>query len=66
MIKPNVLRWTRLEAAMSQAELAKASGVFQPRISLFERELAQPTAKEKQKLALALGVSEDRIFPEEK
>jgi transcriptional regulator with XRE-family HTH domain len=59
----NVLRLQRLEHGMSQLRLSIKSGVWQSRISAFENELFSPSAKEKRRLAKALGVAEDAIFP---
>ena len=59
------LRITRILKHTSQYALAIISGVFQPRISLIENDLAKPTEEEMKKLAKSLGVKVEYIFPTE-
>ncbi len=47
----------------SQYVLALASGVSQPRISLIENELSQPSQEEMKRISKALGVKAEEIFP---
>lgn len=65
MKRPNLLRRVRLDAGLGQVELEKKSGVFQSRISLFERGLAAPSRREQKALAKALGLAEDFPFNQE-
>ena len=59
----NRLKKLRFEKDLSQYELALYAKVHQCRISLFENELAQPREDEKLRLASALNVSLDALFP---
>ena len=59
----NYLRDYRVKKLMTQKELAKASGVSQATISLIENQLQQPMELTKQKLARALKISPDKLFP---
>ena len=58
----NKLRARRFLSEKSQYELANESGVAQSRISLLENGLIDPSPREKERLATALGVSEDEVF----
>ncbi len=59
------LRSLRVEAGLSQAELAARSGVDQSAISFLERGRRRPTRKTMTRLAKALGVSLKALVPEE-
>lgn len=48
---------------MTQKELAKASGVCQVTISFTENQLSEPIDSTKEKLARALKVSPEKLFP---
>jgi transcriptional regulator with XRE-family HTH domain len=49
---------------LNQYKLNTLSGVSQPRISLIENELVEPSEDEKRRLAEALGYSIEEIFPD--
>lgn len=59
----NNLRDFRIKKLMTQKELAKASGVSQVTISFIENGLSEPMDLTMQKLARALKVRKDRLFP---
>ncbi len=59
----NHLREYRVKKLMTQKELAKASGVSQVTISFIENQLSEPMDLTKQKLARALKVAAEKIFP---
>jgi len=48
---------------MTQKELAKASGVSQVTISFIENQLSEPMELTKQKLARALKIDPEKLFP---
>jgi predicted RNase H-like HicB family nuclease/DNA-binding Xre family transcriptional regulator len=50
------LRWARLDAALSQAQLAARAGVSQQQIAKLERPGANPSVATLRKIADALGV----------
>jgi transcriptional regulator with XRE-family HTH domain len=52
----DVLRGHRLEAGITQAELAARSGVAQPRVSDYERDKLTPPTQEREALESALGL----------
>jgi predicted transcriptional regulator len=54
-------REARTDTGMSQWHLQKKARVHQSRISLIERGLVDPTSKERQAIAAALGLSVDQI-----
>jgi len=60
----NELRRLRLIQDISQAELARRSGVSPIHISAFERQVVQPWPKARASLARALGVTPGTIWPE--
>lgn len=62
----NRLREIRVIPRISQYVLSLKTGIPQSKISLFENNLLKPKMKEKKKLARALGVSLQQLFPEEK
>jgi len=59
----NYLRDYRVKKLMTQKELAKASGVSQVTISFIENQLSEPMELTKQKLARALKVAPEKLFP---
>lgn len=59
----NYLRDYRVKKLMTQKELAKASGVSQVTISFIENQLSEPMELTKQKLARALKVPPEKLFP---
>ena len=59
----NYLRDFRVKKLMTQKELAKASGVSQVTISFIENQLSEPMELTKQKLARALKVAPEKLFP---
>ena len=50
------LRWARLEAGWTQAELARRVGVSQQQIAKLERSAVNPTVETLEKLAAAFGM----------
>jgi len=62
VIKNHLREW-RVKKLMTQKELAKASGVSQVTISFIENQLSDPMNLTKQKLARALKVEVEQIFP---
>jgi transcriptional regulator with XRE-family HTH domain len=61
----NRLKVIRAERRLTQFKLALLSGITQSRLSYFENSLLMPTDDEKKKLAGALGMGVEEIFPEE-
>lgn len=59
----NYLREFRVRKLMTQRELAKASGVSQVTIAFIENQLSDPMDLTKHKLARALKVEVEQIFP---
>ena len=59
----NYLRDYRVQKLMTQKELAKASGVSQVTISFIENQLSEPMELTKQKLARALKIAPEKLFP---
>lgn len=59
----NRLKFHRLEANLSQYELAQASGMPRWRIQLLEAGNAHPTEREATTLADLMGVKETALFP---
>lgn len=51
------LRWARTEAKLTQAELAKRSGLAQQMIARLERPTSNPTVETLAKVAAALGTT---------
>ncbi|MFH0912632.1 MAG: helix-turn-helix transcriptional regulator [Patescibacteria group bacterium] len=64
--QPNCLRDCRIKKLMSQKELAAASGISQVTISFIENQLSEPMELTKQKLARALKVAPEKLFPPKK
>jgi transcriptional regulator with XRE-family HTH domain len=65
MIKKSTtkLRFYRNLAQLTQVELSLRSGVCHQSIYLFERGLRKANKEHRKKLATALGVDEDVLFP---
>lgn len=59
----NYLRDYRVKKFMTQKELAKASGISQVTISFIENRLSEPMDLTKQRLAQALKVPAEKLFP---
>jgi transcriptional regulator with XRE-family HTH domain len=64
MAKISPLRQVRFDLQLTQERLAVKSGVGQAKISQYERGITRPSEKNKARLAEALGVFVDKIFPE--
>jgi len=62
----NKLYETRVLRRISQYVIALKSGIQQSRISLIQNELVTPKEGEKQKIAKALNLEVEDIFPVEK
>jgi transcriptional regulator with XRE-family HTH domain len=62
-VEPNHLRVVRAQKRKTQFELAYRTGINQARISYIDNERVRTTAKERKKLARALGVSIGDLFP---
>lgn len=60
----NNLRKLRRAADRSQVWLWKRTGIHFSMISMIERGWQRPTEKQKKKLAKALGVTVESLFPE--
>ncbi len=58
------LRIARMRKRICQYELSNKTGISQGRISLFERGHRQPTKDQARKIAEALQVNTDEIFPD--
>ena len=61
----NNLRKVRLRADKTQHQLMNETGIIYSTISRIERGWLKPTEIQKSKLARALGVKKDWLFPEE-
>lgn len=62
----NRLRKARLRVDKSQLKLMKITGIFYSTISRIERGWLNPTEEQKEKLANALGVSKNWLFPDKR
>lgn len=62
----NFLRDYRIRKLITQKELAEISGVSQVTISFIENQLTEPFGLTKEKLARALKVDVEKIFPPKK
>lgn len=62
----NNLRKARLKSDKSQLQLMKETGIYFATISRIERGWLKPTDEQKMKLAEALGVKKDWLFPNER
>jgi len=60
----NNLRKARLEADKSQLQLMKETNIYFSTISRIERGWLKPNEEQRVKLARALGVKKDWLFPE--
>ena len=60
----NNLREFRIKQLLTQKQLAEKSGVSQVTISFIENQLSNPMDLTKQKLARALAVTPEELFPE--
>jgi len=60
----NNLRKARLKADKSQLKLMKETGIFFSTISRIENGWLKPSDKQKKKLAKALKVDQEWLFPE--
>ena len=58
------LRKVRMLKGLNQYDIACRTGITQSRLSLIENDYYEPKPEERQKLAEALGVSVEEIFPE--
>lgn len=61
----NNLRKARLRADKTQLRLMKETGIYFATISRIENGWLEPTSKQKEKLAKALRVKKDWLFPGE-
>jgi transcriptional regulator with XRE-family HTH domain len=61
----NKLYETRALQRVSQYVIALKTGIQQSRISLIENELVMPREDERKKIAKALGVKSEDVFPTE-
>jgi len=59
----NKLREIRFFKRVSQWQLRIPTGICQTRISLIERGFIEPTDEDKRKIAGALGMKSEEIFP---
>jgi len=59
----NRLRKARLQADKSQLQLMRETGIYFATISRIERGWLKPSEEQKQKLAKALSVEKDWLFP---
>jgi transcriptional regulator with XRE-family HTH domain len=64
MNKTNALRLMRLLSGKRQYDVGNEAGINQARISLIENQLVQPRQDEKERLAKALGMRPEEIWPE--
>jgi len=58
------LRLARLKRDLTQFRLAVEAHVATGRVSMYERGLLEPTPDEKRRLADALGMTVEQLFPE--
>ena len=59
----NYLKDYRVKKLMTLKELAKASGVSEVTIGFIENQLSEPLELTRQRLARALNVNVDKLFP---
>ena len=62
----NKLRQARLRIDKTQLQLMKETGIYFATISKIERGWLKPTEEQKEKLAYALDVDKDWLFPRSK
>ena len=55
------LRWARLQAELTQFDVARMTGIATGRISMLERGLLKPSERERRALAEVLSVAPDRL-----
>lgn len=58
------LQRCRIEAELTQVELARRTGISQPRIAILEAGAAKPSRQTAEKIAMALGMERERVFPD--
>mgnify|MGYP001230993516 CR=1 FL=1 len=63
MKKASALKLARLAQGMSQADLGKAIGKHQTSVSELERGYRVASARDRKKIAQALGIGVDSLFP---
>lgn len=59
----NRLKVIRADKRITQFKLGLLTGILQSKLSLIENSLIEPGDDEKQRLAEALGVKQEEIFP---
>jgi len=64
--KMNRLKEARFKKRKSQIQLFKETGIWPSKISYIENGYWNPSEEEKEKLAKALGVKKEWLFPEKK
>ena len=57
------LQRCRIEAEITQVELARRTGISQPRIATLEAGGARPSKQSARKIAEALAMEVERVFP---
>lgn len=62
MKPPTKLRLVRIQAGLTQYEVEKLTGIFQPILSQYELELRQPKEQHRQALAKLYGITEEVLF----
>ncbi len=58
------LQRARIEAEITQVELARRTGISQPRIAVLEAGAAKPSRQTAEKIAVALGLKPEKVFPD--
>jgi transcriptional regulator with XRE-family HTH domain len=58
------LQRCRIEADLTQIELARRTGISQPRIATLEAGGARPSKQSARKIARALALDVERVFPD--
>lgn len=61
----NRLRQTRLKADITQLKLMKETGIYYSTISRIEKGWLKPSEEQMKKLAMALKVDKEWLFPNE-
>jgi transcriptional regulator with XRE-family HTH domain len=59
----NRLREARVLKRITQFQLRLSTGIHQSKISMIENGFIEPRSDERQRLAKALGVKQEEIFP---
>jgi len=57
-----VMKFVRATMGMSQSDLAKAIGVTQPKISMWENKRASMPARRVEEIARVLGIAPERLL----